>query len=308
MMTLGKRRRLDQAAGPRGTFTVLAIDHRGPLRRRLGREIASAHLDSALAALKQDIVRALAAEATAVLLDPEIGLEACIDAGVLAGAAGLLVALDTGSTGDPAVLRTGLVEGWDPARVVRSGAAGAKLLVYYHPDAPDAAKVEELVRTVAGACVEQDLPLYLEPLAYDPVQPGKPLSSAERRRVATQTAARLGPLGADVLKVEFPVNVVEEPDEAAWRDACRELDAACPVPWALLSAGASFETFLRQTRVACEAGSSGAIAGRALWNEAVTADLTARGAFLARVGCERMRRLRCLTEALGRPWTERVNS
>jgi len=35
-MTVGKWRRLQQTAGPAGTFSVLAIDHRGPLRRALG--------------------------------------------------------------------------------------------------------------------------------------------------------------------------------------------------------------------------------------------------------------------------------
>lgn len=301
--SLGKWRRLRQAAGPGGTFRVLAIDHRGPLRRRLAQDCrgTEAQLDAELAALKADIVAALAPESSAVLLDPEAGLEACIRTGAMPGDRGLLVALDTGSTGDPAVLRTGLVPGWSPERIARSGASGLKLLVYYHPEAPEAAEVESVVREVAAACTACELPLYLEPLSYRPGDMGRPLTSAERRPVVVETARRLVPLGVDVLKAEFPVNPVETPDEGLWRDACAELSEASAVPWVLLSAGVGYDIFLRQTRIAGEAGASGVIAGRALWNEAVTLDRTARREFLRTEGRERVARMREVCDAAARP-------
>ena len=46
------------------------------------------------------------------------------------------------------------------------------------------------------------------------------------------------------------------------------------------------------------------MAGRAVWKEAVTLDITARNSFLRNVGYERMRRLRSLYDALPRPLTE----
>ena len=119
-----------------------------------------------------------------------------------------------------------------------------------------------------------------------------------------ETARRLVPLGVDVLKAEFPVDVDQEPNEDAWRQACEQLSAACPVPWVLLSAGVSFDTFLRQTRIACDAGASGVMVGRAVWKEAVTGDIPARNHFLNGVARERMRRLRTLCDALGRPFTD----
>lgn len=303
--TLGKLRRLQQAAGPGGTFTVLAIDHRGPLRRRLAAEPGMGDVDAALASLKRDIVRELAPLGTAVLLDPEIGLGACVEAGVLPGSTGLLVALDTGSTGDPAVLRTGLVPGWSVERIAAAGASGLKLLVYYHPDTPEAAEVEALVREVGAACARAEVPLFLEPLGYAPGEAGRPLDSRERRRVTVETARRLTPLGVDVLKAEFPVRVEEEPDEAVWREACRELDEASVVPWVILSAGVAGDTFERQTVVACEAGASGVIAGRSIWAEAVTAHEAARRAFLAGPARERLVRLREVCESAARPFHER---
>lgn len=298
---LGKRRRLQQATSPRGTFTVLALDHRGPLRRALAATLPADAVDDALADLKEDIVRELAPYSSAVLLDPEIGVPRCLGRNVLPPYVGLLVALDTGSTGDPAVLRTGLVPGWSAERSLRVGGVGAKLLVYYHPDAPDAPQVEALVRSIAQACADTEQPFYLEPLGYDYRQPGARLASAERRRVVVESARRLVPLGVDVLKAEFPVVAAEQPDHGAWRDACAELNDACAVPWVLLSAGVPFDTFLLQTRIAGEAGASGVIAGRAVWHDAVTSDATTRRRFLATVGRDRARQLSELCAAVARP-------
>ena len=84
--------------------------------------------------------------------------------------------------------------------------------------------------------------------------------------------------------------------------------ATSTVPWVLLSAGVSYDTFLKQVRVACEAGASGVMAGRAVWKEAVTLDVAARNNFLRNVGYERMRRLRSLCDALARPLTEVYDS
>lgn len=302
-LPLGKLRRLQQATTASGTFAILAIDHRGPLRRRLAQEAVGGGFDpdAGLAALKQDIVAALAPESSAVLLDPEGGLAACVNSGALPGDRGLLVALDTGSTGDPATLKTGLVEGWSPERMARSGAAGLKLLVYYHPDTPEAASVERLVRDVGAACAAVELPLYLEPLSYRPGDMARPLTSAERRPVVIETARRLAPLGVDILKAEFPVNPVETPDEGLWREACAELTEASAVPWVLLSAGVGYDVFLRQAQIAGEAGAAGVIAGRALWNEAVTLDAAKRRVFLEGQGRARMLRMKAVCEAHARP-------
>lgn len=297
----GKQRRLRQITSSRGTFAILAIDHRGPLRRHLAAQAKPGDIDRELAGVKEDIVRALAPEATAVLLDPELGLPACAAARALPGSTSLLIALDTGSTGDPARTTTGLVPGWDAAAAARAGAAGVKLLVYYHPETPEAAQTEALVRTIALDCARAELPLFLEPLLHSTAQPGRSLQAPIRRRLAAETARRLAPLGIDVLKLEFPVHINEDTDEALWRDACQELNAACSVPWVLLSAGVTFETFLRQARVACEAGAAGVMAGRAVWHEAITINTTDRRSFLQHHGRERMHRLACLCEALARP-------
>jgi len=303
-MTVGKWRRLQQTAGSRGTFSIVAIDHRGPLRLSLGKESPQGKTNEALTALKRDIVRQLAPVTSAILLDPETAAGQCVADGSMPGNTGLIVALDTGSTGDPLNRTTGLVESWSVEKTVRMGASGVKMLIYYHPEAPEAGERERLVQKVAADCTQCNIPFFLEPLSCTSDGLNRPLPPEQRRKVVIETARRLVPLGVDILKAEFPVDVSLEPDEILWRDACEELTQTSDVPWVLLSAGVSYDTFLKQVRIACEAGASGVMAGRAVWKEAVTLDRVARNNFLKGVGYERMRRLRSLCEELGRPFTE----
>ncbi len=303
-MSIGKWRRLQQTASSQGTFTVLAIDHRGPLRRTFQSETPGIDVDDALTALKQDVARALGTDCTALLLDPETGAGQCVASGAVDGQTGLIVALDSGSTGDPRKREVGLVPGWSVEKACLLGAAGIKLLIYFHPDAPDSAECEQLVESVGLQCAKHEIPFFLEPLSYQPDGQTDTLPARARPEIVVETARRLAPLGVDILKAEFPVDVVEQPDEDAWRVACEQLSAACPIPWVLLSAGVPFDIFLRQTRVACHAGASGVMVGRAVWKEAVTSDAGARISFLTGKARDRIQRLRSLCDALARPFTD----
>jgi len=303
-LTIGKWRRLQQTAGSTGTFAILAVDHRGPLRRSLEQESPHGKTDEALTALKKDIVRHLAPATTAVLLDPETGAGQCVADGSIPANTGLIVALDTGSTGDPLNLATSLIENWSVEKTVRMGASGVKMLLYYNPEAPEAGEREALVQKVATDCAQHDIPFFLEPLSYAADDSHGPLPPEQKRKVVIETARRLVPLGVDILKAEFPVDVTVDPDEIIWCDACRELTETSKVPWVLLSAGVSYNIFLKQVRIACEAGASGVMAGRAVWKEAVTLNRQTRNDFLRTVGYERMQRLRSLCEALGRDFNE----
>ena len=61
------------------------------------------------------------------------------------------------------------------------GASAIKLLVYYHPDSPAAAEIEDFTSAVAEDCKKYDLALMLEPLSYS-LDANKRLSSDEKRR------------------------------------------------------------------------------------------------------------------------------
>ena len=124
------------------------------------------------------------------------------------------------------------------------GASAAKLLVYYHPEAPNAADQERLVADVAADCRAADLALFVEPLSFSLVE-GERLTGEARRRVVIETARRLTAIGGDILKAEFPYDP-SVTDRAAGREACAELDAASAVPWVLLSGGVDDATFEAQ--------------------------------------------------------------
>jgi tagatose-1,6-bisphosphate aldolase len=310
LLTPGRARGLQQCALAEGVFAILAADHRDAMRVLINREQPQKVPAEHLTALKLAIVRHLAPEASAVLLDPLYGAGQAIAAGVLPGGVGLVVAWEEqGYLGDPYGRQTTLLAGWGAEKARRLGAAAVKLLLFYHPDAgPVADRQERLVAAVLAECRRYDLPLLLEPIAY-PLQRDRPKDgphfARERRRVVIESARRLSALGPDVLKVEFPLDVNHDPDPGLWAEACAELDAATAVPWVLLSAGEPFETFCQQLTVACQAGCAGFAAGRSLWGEAATLSAAAREAFLATTARERLRRLVGIVRAQAHPWHER---
>ena len=146
--------------------------------------------------------------------------------------------------------------------------------------------------------------MFLEPLSYSVNPAHKKLPPEERHAVVIETARRLTPLGADVLKAEFPADIQAQSDEDAWAEACAELSAASAIPWVLLSASVDYETYLRQVTVAAMAGASGVAVGRAVWQEATSLQEKARTAFLHNLARGRMARITALCEALARPWTD----
>ena len=87
-------------------------------------------------------------------------------------------------------------------------------------------------------------------------------------------------------------------------EACREVSQASRVPWVLLSAGVDFSAYLKQLVVACQSGASGAMAGRAVWKEAVGLQGHALISFLRDIAATRMSRLSSLCEALGKSWKD----
>jgi tagatose-1,6-bisphosphate aldolase len=302
-LSIGKYRGLQRISTSRGSLTCLALDHRQNLRKALNPADPSTVDDARLSAFKLEVTKALADRSTAVLLDPEVSAAQAVAARAVPGNVGLVIAVEsTGYGGAPTARQSQVLPGWSIEKARRMGADAVKLLVYYHPDSPTAPEIETFTRQVADDCREHDLCLMLEPLSYS-LEAGKKLSSAEKRYVVAETARRLTPLGVDVLKAEFPLDVMDK-DESAWVAACAGITAASVAPWILLSAAVDYETYLRQVSVACNAGASGIAVGRAVWQEAVGMDAAARAEFLATTARRRFSRLTSLCHALARPWTD----
>ena len=302
ILTPGKWRGLATTSMHDRRFAILAFDQRGSYRRMLPEGTS---YETAVQ-IKREVVVSLAPHVSAVLLDAIYGLPAALD---MAGSSGLLMALEkSGYSGEATYRRVEFIEGWTVARIKRMGASAVKLLVYYHPASGALAEeIEDTVRAVAADCERHDLPLFLEPIVYS-LEADVPTKSAAfartRPEVVRETARRLSKTGADVLKLEFPMDAAFDDDERAWQEACEAVSEACDVPWVLLSAGVDFQTFERQARVACQAGASGFLAGRAIWKEAVRMPPQRRAEFLAGEAQDRIYILRQIVSRYARPWDD----
>jgi tagatose-1,6-bisphosphate aldolase len=299
-LTPGKVRGLSATSTPEGLFNVLAIDHRDSLRVVLDPAHPETVPASVLTDIKLDLLAGLADGASAVMLEPEYSAAQAIASRRLPGSVGFLAAVEAqGYLGDPTARQTTVLEGWSVEKAKRLGANGIKLLVLYRPDGGEVSETQE--RTIADVvddCAGHDIPLFLEPLLYE----DETTSPGERRALVVDTVRRLGALRPDILKVQFPVDTAKEPDRGAWRDACAELDDAAPVPWALLSGGGTYERFREQLEIACAAGASGFMVGRALWGEYVAASPEDRPALLRTTLRPRFAELAAIAGEHGRDW------
>src|SRR5450631_4269873 len=89
----GRLRGIDACASARGTFGVLALDHRQNLRKELRPADPESVTYAEMVDFKRAVVRLLGRVATGVLLDPEIGAAQCLADGSLPAQSGLLVAI-----------------------------------------------------------------------------------------------------------------------------------------------------------------------------------------------------------------------
>jgi|SRR5688572_5456017 len=298
-ISIGKLRGLQQITSERGTFTALALDHRQNLRK--ANPAFTSHEE--LSRFKLDVASALAFQATAVLLDPEVSAAQAIAACAIPKNTGLVLAIEsTGYTGNATARQAQIIPGWSVEQAKRMGASAIKLLVYYHPDSPTAKEIEDFTSKVAEDCLKHDLVLMLEPLSYS-LDENKKLSSDEKRYIVVETAKRLTPLHVDILKAEFPLDLNEN-DESKWMDACKEISSASSIPWILLSAAVDYDVFLQQVSVACKAGASGIAVGRAVWKEAIMMNGDERMSFLRTTARDRISRLTSLCHALAKPYTD----
>lgn len=301
-LTPGRWRGLKTTSSRKNIFNILAFDQRGTYRKMLPPDT---DYDTA-AQMKRDIVVSLSFHATAVLLDNEYGLQSLVD---MNGSSGVLMAYEeSGYSGDSTYRGIKFEDTWTVEKIKLIGASAVKVLAYYNPNNEKlAAEIETLLKQVADDCHKHDLPLFLEPLSYS-LDANVAKESAEfaklRPDIVIATAERLSKIGVDILKMESPVDPNFDSDQQRWADTFAQVSKVSTVPWVLLSAGVNYETFETQTRLACEAGASGWLAGRAIWKEAVTMTAEQRSTFLSSKATERMQRLNAISAQYARPWTD----
>lgn len=308
---IGKLRGLQQLADSGGMMTMCAIDHRGALKRALNKENPDKVNYKDMVDFKLDLCRAVAPFASAILLDPEYGAGQAIATGIMPGHKGLLVSAErTGYTGDTTGRITELLPGWSVKKAKKMGASAVKLLIYFRPDLRDvASKQLDLVAKLADQCIEEDVAFLVEPVCYPVNRDEVSLKKFAEVKpgLVIETARQITALPIDVLKAEFPADIKYEQDEENLVKLCQELDQASQLPWVLLSAGVDFESFRKQVEIACKAGASGFLAGRALWQEG--AQIHNRGErmrFFQNTAATRLKALAELADSYGKPWYSRI--
>lgn len=298
-LALGKMRALTTLSNAQGILTILALDHDVVLRKIFWGSAWERAPYQDVVATKLEMVKWMAPHASAILLDLAYGIAPAICENAVPGSVGLMSSLEDDSLLSPDPNDTTVLKkGWSVAQAKRLGAAGIKYYFYYNRrDVARAAREEAIVNRLIEQCAQHDVPFFAEPIHYG-VEPVK------RRGAVIENARRISDLGADIMKLEFPVDVRVETDERVWYDACAELSHALPRPWALLSAGVEYETFKRQVEIACQAGASGFVAGRAIWQEASDLQGEARTDFLQTFGAGRLQELSGIAARYAKPWRD----
>lgn len=306
-ISVGKIRGLQQIATPSGLLVMCAMDHRSGLVSMMEGSHREAPDYAEIVQMKLDMCSALGPHSSGILLDPEYGAAQCIASSALRGQTGLLVSIEaTGYQKDPTGRLTALLKDWGVEKIKRMGASAVKILIYYRPDISKLAKKQlKIIENVAADCIKYDIPLLVEPKTYR--VEGESMDSAEFARnlpqMVIETARQITALPIDVLKAEFPADLKYEQDTVKLADYCRQLDGASSVPWVILSAGVDYDTFKQQVTIACQAGASGLLGGRAIWQEATEMESRdSRISFLSGTAAKRMQELVEIAGRYARPW------
>lgn len=288
-------------SGADGSLAIVAMDQRNTLRRMLAAEDRPTDAET-IRSFKVDVVEALSPAASAVLLDPEFGVPAVRQAGVMAPGCATLVAVEPAErvtwNGEP---RAGRDPDRTAAWVREVGGDAVKLLVQMRPDRPRragepdlVAEVVEVVRSVVRDCSAVGIPSVIETLLYS-LPDEEPLGLRRRAELIAESARILSETGPDLLKLEYPGDA----------RGCQAVANVIGVPWAMLSAGMPFPAFLEAVLTACEEGGAcGFIAGRVYWKEAVALEAAARREFLATTGRARLEQSVAAMSGRARPWYE----
>ena len=326
-LSAGKLRGLMTLADERGVFTMVAVDQRPPIFQALAKhdqrrvdEVRYAEV----ASVKTLLTRVLAPHSSAMLIDPVWTHPYALE--LIPGRVGLLSTLEDYSFQLQAGERwSHAIEHWSVEAIKRSGANGVKLLVWDRPDCREDTREHQdaLVMQVGQMCERYDIPLVLELLLYPkPDEDEHSLAYAQAKPQRVLESVRHFSherFAIDLLKLEFPANLkfCQEYCQGAFdgqtrpaaydleevRGFLQQLHAISHVPWVLLSAGVGSEEFYQNVRLACAAGASGFLAGRAVWFDALEAypDMRAIETHLQQQAVPLLQQLSALA-ATATPW------
>jgi tagatose 1,6-diphosphate aldolase len=322
-LTPGKIAGLTAVADRRGVIAAVAMDQRGLLKNMLARELGAEPPAEMMTEFKQLVARTVTKEASSILLDLEYGLEAAKQI----NGKGLLLAYEhAGYSPDKPERLPSLSEGWSALRLKEAGANAIKILVYYTPfEKPWVNELKKAwVERIGAECKSVDIPFFLEFLGYDVHGEGMDsIEYAQRKpKIVLESMKEFTKerYGADVLKIEVPINTAfvdgtkafrgkKEHTRAEAMELIREEAAMTDKPIIFLSAGVSSPEFVETLELIVESGAifHGVLGGRATWQDGVPVYIKQGPAaledWLNTAGLENVRNVnRVLAGA--RPWYE----
>jgi len=287
--TTGKIKHLQALSNERGVIAAAAIDQRGSLQKAIGsgKGISGDQVtDQMMSEFKVAVSKVLTPHASAILLDPQWGLEA---AKVRDKNCGLLLAYEeSGYDNTQPGRRPDLLPHLSAKRILDMGANAVKVLLYYTPfeDASINDEKHAFVERVGAECRALDVPFFLEFVGYDEAGADeKGFEYAKKKpKVVGESVKEFtkDQYGVDVLKVEIPVNMAFAEGSSyfngqkAYTKAdvfriCHEVAQLATKPFIYLSAGVTNQRFTEQLHWMAEAdvNFAGVLCGRATWLDGV---------------------------------------
>ncbi|MBV8931052.1 MAG: hypothetical protein JOZ47_15270 [Kutzneria sp.] len=286
---------LTDLARPSGGLAMVAADQRESLRVMMAEHTSGPVTDEDLVRFKLAVARETGDYASGFLIDRTFGFDQILEAGLLPGKCGLILACDDLRYSSAGVVGDTALDDMVDAHVARQrGAVALKLLVIWRRDANRDRRLamsEEFVRR----CRDADLHSVLEGVV-------RPEPGADFDGTLLEAAGELGGLRPSLYKVQMPGLGRGTP--AAMTRTCEKVTRVVPVPWVVLSQGVRIEDFPGAVETACRAGASGFLAGRAIWSDTLAAPDPVP--LLRERSAARLRRLGDLVDRTARPWWETV--
>ena len=293
-LTTMERRGMTAISTPGGRMLIVAADQRNGMKAAMkdAPDGPDSITKAELAEAKADLVRYLANNAPAILLDPEVALPGVVDDGVLARGTSLVVGMDaSGYDTEDGLRYNRFVPGMTARRVRELGGDVAKMLWHTRPDRQDSgSRIAGEIRALVAACEAEGVLLIVELLTYQLKGETEQQYAAAFPRLVADGAKLAVECGAKVLKLQYPGSA----------EGCQAVTAAADgVPWAVLSAGVDHETFLGQVTIAMANGASGAMAGRSLWKDSLSVSHDLRKDYLTKRALPRLHELADVVDGRG---------
>lgn len=327
-ITQGKFKGLEAVSDSRGVIRAAAMDQRGSLLKSIAKAKGVDAKEITPAMMKEfkcAVTKVLTPHASAILLDPEYGLEAVK---VRDSSAGVLLAYESSGYDNTRPGRIpDLLDDWTVSRLIKAGADAIKVLIYYHPD--EKKEMNQIKHTfverIGAECGFHDVPFFLEFVGYslDDSEGKDSVYARQKPRMVSMSMQEFSKpeYGVDVLKVEIPINMQFTEGTKSFKGTkaytrkeaiqfFRETAQVAKKPFIYLSAGVDDDEFRESLELAAEAGVSfaGVLCGRATWKEGIPVyakqGVKALEDWLRGRGVKNIQALNAVLEKGARPWSE----